>query len=407
MVLHPALGNYASGDRFWDRDGDVAEIVGYLNTGLSVLLDGPRRIGKTSVVHRVLEQLGTSVTPLFVDVQHHADPAELFAAIAAAASANDGFWARMRALFGKRLGVAMDRVDSIELSILKVELQGAMAGSWRDDAREILEALRQQQPPVVVAIDELPLLVDRLLKRDRAQADLLMGVLRESADRSDGIRWLVSGSIGLEAVLHRAGLAGTITYLRKHTIAAWDKTTTAGAVHALAESAGLVLAPGVGQRVHALLGLGVPYHVQLFVDELRRDATRSGDPHVSEADVDRVYEGPFLTSSVRAHLLHLESRLTSVLGEGDALRLARDLLTQAAVAGVLTREQAMLLADDLVEDDRERTAVLHEALAILEHDVYLEPQDDGWRFCSRLVRDWWRQRNELGFTRPEERKRRS
>lgn len=59
-----------------------------------------------------------------------------------------------------------------------------------------------------------------------------------------------------------------------------------------------------------------------------------------------------------------------MLGEGDALRLARDLLTQAAVSGVATPADAQALADDLI---------------------------DGWRFRSRLVQDWWRQGNELGF----------
>lgn len=51
--LLPALGNYAAGDRFWDRQQEVADVLAYLTSGQSVLLTGPRRVGKTSVVHRV------------------------------------------------------------------------------------------------------------------------------------------------------------------------------------------------------------------------------------------------------------------------------------------------------------------------------------------------------------------
>ena len=33
MALSPALGNYASGDRFWDREREVREVLGYLAYG--------------------------------------------------------------------------------------------------------------------------------------------------------------------------------------------------------------------------------------------------------------------------------------------------------------------------------------------------------------------------------------
>jgi hypothetical protein len=339
---------------------------------------------------------------LFVDVEQYADPAEMFAALAAAASGDEGFWQRVGQWFGKRLDDAADRLEKVDLGVVKVELQAAMAGNWRDDARAVVEALAEQ--PTVVALDELPLLVNRVAKRDVADVELLMGLLRGLAGDLPDVRWLISGSIGLEPILHRVGLTGMITHLRSYPIDAWDEGTTTGAIEALANTAGLELEAGAAHAVFAHLGLGVPYHVQVLVDEVRRDAARRECMHVTIDDVRRVYDGPFLTSAVRAHLLHLETRLRSVLGEGDALRLALDLLTQAAVAEPLSGSQATLLSDDLVEDVGQRPAILREVLEILEHDLYLGRQADGWRYRSRLVRDWWRQRNELGFIPAEDRK---
>ena len=401
--LAPALGNYAAGDRFWDREREVREISAYLAGGQGVLVTGPRRVGKTSVIRRVLESLEPSTTTLFIDVEHHSDPTEMFAALAAAASGDAGFWRRIGRWFGKRLGSVADHVDSVNLGVVKVDLQAAMAGSWRDDARAIVAALAEADRPTVVAVDELPLLVDRVLRRDRAEGELLMGLLRALAEEFRNVRWLFSGSIGLEAVLYRAGLTGTIMDLRAYPVDAWDEVTTVAAVGALARATGLELEDGAAEAVHDHLGLGVPYHVQLLMDEIRRDADRRLERRVSAADVARVYDGPFLSSAVRAHLLHLETRLDKVLGEGDALRLARDLLTQAAVGDVLTVTDAGVLAEDLVEDDGERAATLRQVLEILEHDAYLGRGADGWRYRSRVVRDWWRQGNELGFVPPDQR----
>ena len=36
-------------------------------------------------------------------------------------------------------------------------------------------------------------------------------------------------------------------------------------------------------------------------------------------------------------------------------------------------------------------------LNVLEHDGYLTRGDDGYRFVSGLVEDWWRKRNSRGF----------
>jgi hypothetical protein len=193
-------------------------------------------------------------------------------------------------------------------------------------------------------------------------------------------------------------LTGLITHLRAYPIDAWDESAALGAIEALARATELTLGPGAAGSAYDCLGLGVPYHVQLLMDELRRDADRRGNRRIEPDDVDRVYAGPFLTSAVRAHLLHLETRLRTVLGEGDALRLARDLLTQAAVADVVTATDAQTLADDVLEEGgEERSSVLREVLEILVHDAYLARDPDGWRFRSRMVRDWWRQGNELGF----------
>ena len=392
-------GNYAAGDRFWDREREVAEIAAYLADGQSVLVTGPRRVGKTSVVHRVLGEIEPSTTVLFVDVEHHADPTEMFAALAAAASRNAKVWRRIRTWFGKRLGERRRPRRDVDVGVLKVELQAAMAGSWRDDGRAIVEALAEADTPTVVAIDELPLLVDRILRRDPAEAELLMGTMRGFAEEFRTVRWLVSGSIGLEPVLHRAGLTGTITHLRAYPIDAWDEATTAGAVEALARSTGLMMGAGATDAVHAQPRPG-------------RAVPRAA-PHGRDPPGGRAAKRPWVTRRRR--------RSASTTARSCRARCAPTCCTsrpgwrrcsaRATPSGwpvtcsprprwptVLTPADATLLADDLVEDAAGRSATLR-ARARDPRARRLHRSEARRLALSApdVVRDWWRQGNELGL----------
>lgn len=113
----------------------MEEITSYLADGQSVLLTGPRRVGKTSVVHRVLADMASQTRTLFIDAEDHASPTEMFAALATVASRDARVWLRIRRWFGKRLGDVVDRVETVDLGVLKVELQAAMAGSWVRDSQ--------------------------------------------------------------------------------------------------------------------------------------------------------------------------------------------------------------------------------------------------------------------------------
>ena len=55
-----------------------------------------------------------------------------------------------------------------------------------------------------------------------------------------------------------------------------------------------------------------------------------------------------------------------------------------------TRRTASVLHD-------ESSARIKGVLHVLEHDGYLARRDDGFRFVSGLVEDWWRARNGRGF----------
>lgn len=358
-------------------------------------------MGKTSLVRAVLEQPPNRMPGIFVDAERHRDGAELYAAIALEARKHDRLWSRIKGQVQRLVNVNLQSVE-VDAGPLKVELQAALGPSWREEAQQLIASLAAAGP-LVIAIDELPLLLDRLFASEPAEAELLLGTLRSDAQEQPSIRWVMSGSIGLDAVLEQRGLTSRMTYLHPFHLGPWDADTTTRAATALLRHHGLAVDDQAARAVHACLGLGVPYHVQLLVDETRKDRRTAGSSRVTAGDVKRVYDSPGFATSCKAHLLHLESRLRGVLGEGDELRLAIELLTEAAVSRVLSSQAVETLAVEAVEEPARRRDAVRRVLRVLEHDLYVEQQGAERRFTSRLMRDWWKARYETGYVPAEQR----
>ncbi len=151
---------------------------------------------------------------------------------------------------------------------------------------------------------------------------------------------------------------------------------------------GLTIENGVAEAVYETLGLGIPHHVQSFFARIRDFATMSGTSAVTVADVDTVYRTGLLGPFGQNDLVHYETRLKDGLDD-ETFSIAMEILAEAATQDVFTRRARRCLEDvyeTLVDDVRVRVA---DAIEVLVHDGYIEADEGGHRFPSRLLCDWW------------------
>ena len=91
----------------------------------------------------------------------------------------------------------------------------------------------EHQKPVVLAIDELSILVNRLLKGhdylltpERIQAaDEFLSWLRRVAQEHRNVRLVISGSISLEPILRQAGLSAHANVFSRLELHPWSEST--------------------------------------------------------------------------------------------------------------------------------------------------------------------------------------
>ena len=409
--LRKAGSNWVDGDRFFGRERELDVLKARVRDGTHTLLTAQRRIGKTSLVRELLRRLRADghFETVFVDLEDVGTAADAVVEIGVASRDAHGAWDRIKAGFANVLHGLDERVDTLSMGEVRVKMRaGIDPGSWREKGDGVCAALARNERPVVLALDELPILVNRMLKdhdhritpEGKQNVDEFLSWLRRNGQEYRGrICLIISGSVGLEPVLRQAGLSAHANIFSPLDLKPWDEKTALDCLAALAETCDLDLPLAVRQEMCRRLRCLVPHHVQRFFDSLDEDLRRTDGRRVASLDdVERVYTDEMLSIRGQVDLDHYESRLKLVLSP-DGYRAALSLLTEAAVDDGVLRSGAI---DRYREDFRAWTVTgelvpIDDVLRVLEHDGYLEPRGDGYRFVSGLLEDWWRARHERHF----------
>jgi len=410
------VGPWVDNEDFWNREREIERLTNLLDTGHNVLLVAPRRVGKTSLLRETLRRLDERGEDygLYVDLQKCHSPEDVVVALSLATRVYEDIWQRTLQVFRHALGELIDRIETVSADTIELKFREGAADAWAQRGDRVLSNLASMARPAVICLDELPVMLSRLLRGEAGdispegirKADAFLSWLRQACgDYQKNLRFVICGSIGLEPVVARAGLSHTVGHLRSFPLEPWDRETADGCLAALAASYGLDLDAEVRQRMLDHLKWCVPHHVQMFFGHLCDDCERRGVLTVDVDAVDRVYASDMLGPRGHAELHDYEERLLRVLGP-DMTPLALELLTEASVVGVLTSKAISMLTDCTLADRAERARTADAVLDVLLHDGYLirRPGADGeFEFVSGLVRDWWERRFGRDYVRAEER----
>ena len=223
--------------------------------------------------------------------------------------------------------------------------------------------------------------------------------LRRNAQEHRGrIVLIVSGSVGLEPILHQAHLSAHANILSPLDLKPWSEKTALDCLAALAQESAIKLPLRIRKDICRRLRCLVPHHVQRFFDSVDEHLPSAGKRRqASLEDIQHVYENEMLGARGQSDLDHYENRLKIVLGP-ESYRDALDLLTEAAVNdGVLTHVAIARYAKFFRARTTAEPVSIDDVLRVLEHDGYLKSHGNDYRFVSGLLEDWWRARHGRHF----------
>ncbi len=359
----------------------------------------PRRVGKSSLMRELEREPPKDWTVIYVNVEGGNSPTDCIAAILAEFASIPQY----RTLFDAApfSGAVRDvferfRSTTIDIDVLRIELRSAIGRDWDSAAARLQSRLMKvptAQNRLLVIIDELPLLISRMLHTapGKNDADLFLSRLRQwrqTPELHGMFCMLVGGSIGLEAVLRKVGLSGSINDLAPFRVDSWHTDTATTFLTELGSHYGFHLDDTTISQILTLLRDPVPYHVQLFFAALRDyckgDASLATEDAVYHCFTERL-AGP----SGTPHLDHYATRLETALTERE-YTIAKSILDQVSkFKHGVPLERSVLSSQYTVG---ERNSVLRD----LEGDGYLTRDSNNLLFRSNLLRTWWKTRQSTG-----------
>jgi hypothetical protein len=198
-----ALGNKAEGAAFFDRENERQDLWRYLE-GDHVVLSGPRRLGKSSLLQRLADEAaGQGLLARLVDVGGVDTPAGFIDALDRAFP-DQTIAGHLRGA-GDAVDRLMSRLRKVDMKLPGglgggIELQAPPDAAWSQSARHLQERL--SQAPVLLLVDEVSVFLEKVLARDQPDTVRLLAWLRGWRQQSGlACRFLFSGSIGLNALL--------------------------------------------------------------------------------------------------------------------------------------------------------------------------------------------------------------
>lgn len=399
-----AHGQWVDGEHFWGREEDLRLLEQYLDDGAHVLLTAQRRMGKTSLIREVGRRLEEQkrYTCIYVDLQKAQGAPEAIVELSLAVHPHKKIWPRFVGAFSNVLTKAHEAVDSVTLAEVGIKLRGGLTqADWAEKGDALMSILASGDRPVVLFLDEVPILVNRILRggdqrntpEGRSRADAFLSWLRAACIRHQGqIRLVLTGSIGLEPIVQQAGLSATLNAFQPFHLPPWTREVAVACFYALGRQYDVRFQPGAPEEAFRLLGSGIPHHVQLLFAHVHARCRRTGTLEPGIKEVRAVYNEEMLSVRGHAELQHYEDKLANVL-EASAYVLALELLTEAAVLRRLTHPAIeQVRARSLAEDGADPVAV-DWILRLLEHDGYLRRVGRSYEFEVRLLKDWWKARH--------------
>jgi len=377
-------GNPVSGDDFYRRKVVIERAWELLEAGSHILIAAPRRVGKTSLMYYLRDHPKENYIFLYLIIESVNNENEYFRRIVNRVVKSD---------FVTKSRKVMTFLEKHKPTITKLGPDGVEFGvseehNYREMLERILKSVEDTNQKLVMMLDEFPQALENIIEFEGARAGTHFlhsnRELRHDAVICRNVRFLYTGSIGLENIVSKLNASKTINDLARLPVPPLSGAEARDFIRLLLENVKFSLDDaGINYILEKIEWL-IPFYLQLVIQELNAICREKKITQVSNSSINQAFAEML---EQRNHFEHWHERLRTSL-KGNDYVFVKEVLNLISEQETIHSNEILNLAIKHNLSDTYR-----DLIGALVYDGYINHNDDPalYRYNSPLLRMWWRQ----------------
>lgn len=381
MCVSNKIGPPVEGNDFFGREKEIRLANKLLDRGHSLLLSAPRRIGKSSLAKKLIdEKKKQGWKCVYIDLEE-TDSEDGFLRLVIEAFSNNEIWKQIVSDTAKGLKSIFNKIEKVSVGPVEFDL------GQREEKENLYKNLKElvnHEKNTFIVVDELTLFLGILNKTRNGieKVTYILNWLRSLRQvKGTKIRWLFCGSVGLRNFTSSKNLSYTINDLTEFRLDELDRKEASGLLLELSKSEEIRISNNIIDYILDKLSWNIPYFIQVIFSKLSEE-------YYEELTTDSV-DAAYKKLCSENYLGTWSERLVEYQEyEMPARQILKELSTRPSGAERNALLDKLMTGQDPSKVDS-MDLILSKTLDMLENDGYIMRNESLRIFRSPLLRDFW------------------
>ena len=378
------VGQAVRNSDFWDRTDELEDIWDAIESGSHILISAPRRVGKTSIMYKVLDEPKTNYIPVYIDTESADSQNEFWQKLFHALMEEDfvnGLKNSANTLWSK-----LKTIKITKISATGVEFGDGEVLDYKEAFKRLIKGLDSDKK-LIIMIDEFAQTIENIIKYEdegiKSAISLLKAhrELRQDIKFSQKVTFIYAGSIGLESVVAKMDAIKHINDLNSIKISPLSRSEAREFTKQLFANNNINVSHDAIIYLLDKIEWLIPFYIQLMAQEIKK--LHRKEPKVTPQMIDQAIDNSL------QHRQHFEtwlSKIKTAFKNNDYLFAKEILNTISENMSMESRNIANIAAKHSLNDD-DAKEIIHSLI----YDGYINNNDNPreYRFNSAILRMWW------------------
>lgn len=375
------VGQAARSTNFWNRPYELADIWEAIDNGSHILLCAPRRVGKTSIMYKIVDEPKAGYIPIYIDTESADSEAEFWSKVFNALMEED-FIASLKTK-AKNFWDQIKNINVKSITMDGVEFGDGDKLNHKQAFQRLIKDLDHDKK-LIIMIDEFAQTIENIIKYEKPKNAISLlkahRELRQDQKFSQKVTFIYAGSIGLESVVSKIDAIKHINDLNNIKVPPLTSPEAEQFTIALFQSAEIEINQTDIDYLLKTIHWLIPFYIQLITQEIKKIYRR--EQKLDQTVIDQAINNAL---DNRNHFESWQSKLKTALGNNEYL-FSKEVLNRIANEKVTSFLDITNIANKHHLDTNAAKDCLHSLI----YDGYINNDENKtYQFNSPILRMWW------------------